>query len=87
MCLLAYRSSKNKTTGVTPAELYLAQDLRLAMDLLRENLPSKRELDMAIDCISRVRKKLEDFHEVIRKRVDIFPNQNLVRSETQEDTI
>jgi len=34
MCLLAYRSSKHETTGVTPAELYLAQDLRLPMDLL-----------------------------------------------------
>jgi len=70
MCLLAYRSSKHETTGVTLAELYLARDLRLPMDLLRENPPAKREPD-AIDCISRVRKKLEDLHEVVRKRVNI----------------
>jgi len=71
MCLLAYRSSKHETTGVTLAKLYLAWNLRLPMYLLRENPPAKREPDTAINCISRVRKKLEDLHEVVRKRVNI----------------
>jgi len=75
MCLLAYKSSKHETTGITPAELYFARDLRLPMDLLRENPPNKREPDTTIDCISRVRKKLEDLHEVVRKRVSIESSQ------------
>jgi len=78
MCLLAYRSSKHETTGVTPAELYLARDLRLPMDLLRGNPPSERELVTTIDCVSRVRKKLEDLHEVVRKRMDIKSSQTKI---------
>jgi len=66
MCLLAYRSSKRETTGVTPAELYLARNLRLPMDLLRGNPPSKRK---------SFRKKLEDLHEIVRKRVNIKSSQ------------
>jgi len=53
MCLLAYRSFKHETTEVTPAELYLARDLRLPMDFLRGNPPSERELD-TIGCVSRI---------------------------------
>jgi len=45
MCLLAYRSFKHETTGVTPAELYLARDLRLPMDLLQGNPPGEKESD------------------------------------------
>jgi len=75
MCLLAYRSSKHEITGVTPAELYFARDLRLPMDLLRGNPPGKREPSTTIDCINRVRKKLEDLHEIVRKRVDIKSSQ------------
>jgi len=51
MCLLAYRSSKHETIGVTPAELYLARDFRLPMDLLRGNSPSEGESDTTIDCV------------------------------------
>ncbi|XP_024890231.1 uncharacterized protein LOC112466400, partial [Temnothorax curvispinosus] len=40
MFLLAYRSAKHETTGVSPAELYFARDLRLPSDLLRGS-PSK----------------------------------------------
>lgn len=35
--LLAFCSSKQEATGATPAEMYLGQDLRLPMDLLRGN--------------------------------------------------
>jgi len=31
MFLLAYRSSKHESIGVTPAELYLGRDLRLSL--------------------------------------------------------
>jgi len=72
MCLLAYRSSKYETTGVTPTELYLARDLRFPMNLLRGNPPNKRK--SAIDCIGCIRKKL-DLHKVVRKRMDIKSSQ------------
>jgi len=75
MCLLAYKFSKHKTIGVTPTELYLAQDLRFTVDFFRENPPDMREPDTAKDCISRVRRKLKDPHEVVRKRVDIKSSQ------------
>lgn len=38
MFLLTYKSSKDETTGMTPAELYFARELRLPMDLLQGNL-------------------------------------------------
>jgi len=78
MCLLAYISFKHETTGVTPAELYLARDLRLPIDLLRGNPPGEKESNTTIDCINRVRKKLEDFHEVVRKRVNIKSSQTKI---------
>jgi len=67
MCLLAHRFSKHETTGATPAELYLARDLRFPMDLLRGNPSSKRESNTTIDCVNRFRKKLEDLHELLEK--------------------
>lgn len=39
MFLLAYRSSKHETTGMTPAELCFARDLRLPVDLIQESPP------------------------------------------------
>jgi len=45
------------------------------MNLLRGNPPGKKESDTTIDCVSRVRKKLEDLHEIVRKRVDIKSSQ------------
>jgi len=78
MCLLAYRSSKHETTGVTPAELYFARDLRLPMDLLRGNPPGERESERTIDYVSRIRKKLEDLHETVRKRIDIKSSQTKI---------
>jgi len=74
MYLLAYRTSKHETTGITPAKFYFARDLRIPIDLLRGNLPGKREPDTT-NCISRVRKKLEDLHKIVRKRVDIKSSQ------------
>ena len=41
MYLLAYRSSEHKTIGVTPAELYFTQDLRLP--IFRGNPPVSEE--------------------------------------------
>jgi len=75
MCLSAYRSSKHETTGVTPAELYLARNLRLPINFLRGNPPSEKESDTTIDYIRRVRRKLKNLHEVVRKRMNIKSSQ------------
>ncbi|XP_071570614.1 uncharacterized protein [Temnothorax nylanderi] len=48
MFLLAFRSSKHETTGLTPAELYFARDLRLPLDLLQGLLGIGRRLYMLI---------------------------------------
>jgi len=61
MFLLAYRSSKHETTGVTPAKLYFARELRLPVDLLQggprfyeERLPPGRNY------VENLKEKLED---------------------------
>lgn len=49
-CVLAYRSSRHEATGVTPAELYFARDLRLSDDLLKGS-PLRLEM-------SKIQKKI-----------------------------
>jgi len=41
-------------TGVTSAELYLARDLKLSIDLFQGNLSDKREPNTTKDCISHI---------------------------------
>jgi len=50
MFLLAYRSSKHETTGLTPAELYFGRDFRLPLDLLLGSL--RREGPVSARCDS-----------------------------------
>ncbi|XP_018398078.1 PREDICTED: uncharacterized protein LOC108776069 [Cyphomyrmex costatus] len=69
--LLAYRTSKHEATGLTPTELYLTQDLRLPIDLLRGNPPKVPEENSFVGYLGKVKKKLEDLHEGVRKKVDI----------------
>ncbi|XP_011706996.1 PREDICTED: uncharacterized protein LOC105462163, partial [Wasmannia auropunctata] len=69
MYLLAYRSSKHETTGLTPAELYFARDLRLPIDLLRESPPHQNQTEE--DYLRKIRGKLEKIHENVRRRVEI----------------
>lgn len=69
--LLAYRSSKHKTTGVTLAELYFEQDLKLSIDLLQGNPPSSIETNSIGGYLCTIKKKLEEIHESVRKRVDM----------------
>ncbi|KMQ86926.1 integrase core domain protein [Lasius niger] len=70
MFLLAYRSSKHESTGVTPAELYFGRELRLPVDLLQgsprfdnEKLPPGR------DFVENLKQKLEEIHSGIRERM------------------
>lgn len=69
--LLAYRSSKHETTGVTPAELYFAQDLRIPADLLRGNPPDSLRTDSTEGYLRKIKNKLEEIHENVRRKMDI----------------
>ena len=73
MFLLAYRSSKHETTGVTPAELYFARDLRLPVDLLRGS-PLKiqgEESPPVGNFVRTLRENLEEIHFRVRERMNI----------------
>lgn len=86
--LLAYRTSKHETAGVTPAELYFARDLRLPVDLLRGNSPGLIKAD-SIGYLGGVRKKLEEIHENVRERLDIRFSRvkTLVQSKGQANSV
>ncbi|XP_018047749.1 PREDICTED: uncharacterized protein LOC108686794 [Atta colombica] len=65
------RSSKHGTTGMTPAELYSAQDLLPPIDLLRSSLPETEEVS-SLECyVRKVKRKLEEVHTSVREQVDI----------------
>jgi len=70
MFLLAYRSSKHETTGVTPAELYFARDLRLPLDLLHSN-PTEQKMSFhsSEDYVRDLAKRLEVIHSGVRERI------------------
>ena len=68
--LLAYRSSKHEATGLSPAEMYLGQDLRLPLDLLRGSPPSFEEKEEA-GYVSRLRDKMDLIHRSARQRLQI----------------
>lgn len=71
MYLLAYRTSKHETTGVTPSELYFARDLRLPLDLLRGCPPGYENEDSAENYVSKLKKKLKEIHVGVRQRLEI----------------
>lgn len=73
MFLLACRSSRHETTGVTPAELYFGRDLRLPLDLLRENPPESSEKvpQSSDDFVRNLKERLEGIHSKIRERLNL----------------
>ncbi|XP_071579863.1 uncharacterized protein [Temnothorax nylanderi] len=70
MFLLAYRSSKHETTGVTPAELYFARDLRLPLDLLLGSPPRGGSQSVG-GFIGNLKEKLDRIHSNVRERMDV----------------
>jgi len=71
--LLAYRSSKHESTGVTPAELYLGRDLRLPLDLLRGNPPElqDQELQTVEEYIKNLKERIEKIHTYVRGKLSL----------------
>lgn len=71
MFLLAYRSSKHEATGLTPAELYYARDLRLPLDLLQGNppeLPEQQSHSVGY-YVGNLRERLREIHAKVRKKM------------------
>ncbi|XP_018313146.1 uncharacterized protein [Mycetomoellerius zeteki] len=62
---------QHEATGVTPAEMYFAQDLRLPVDLLRGNPPKFEVGNSTNDYLGKIKRKLEEVHDQVRKRIDI----------------
>lgn len=73
MYLMAARSSKHETTKFTPAEMYLGQDLRLPLDLIRGCSPSSLSSDENVEgnYVFNLRRKLEDIHHNVRRNLEI----------------
>lgn len=74
--LLAYKSSKHETTGVTPTELYFARELRLPVDLLQGG-PSLNEegLPLGRNYVENLKEKLEEIHIYARERMILKSSQ------------
>jgi len=70
MCLLACRTSKHESTGVTPAELYFARDLRLPLDLLRGSFPNEKEKSEE-NCVQNLREKLNVIQQNARQHLNL----------------
>jgi len=81
MFLLAYRSSKHETTGVTPAELYLGRDLQLPLDLLRGSPPvlHEEELETVDEYVRSLREKLDRIHFNVREKLLMKSSQVKIR--------
>jgi len=81
MFLLAYRSSKHETTGVTPAELYLGRELQLPLDLLRGSPPvlHEEELETVSEYVRSLRGKLDKIHLDVRGKLLMKSSQVKIR--------
>ncbi|KAL6417197.1 hypothetical protein ACFW04_014626 [Cataglyphis niger] len=63
ICLLAYRSARHETIGITPAELYFCRDLKLPLDLLC-GIPPHNEANLSEESfVSKLRGKLNEIHD------------------------
>jgi len=81
MFLLAYRSSKHESTGVTPAELYLGRELRLPLDLLRGSPPElhDQEVQTVEGYIRNLKDKIEEIHSNVREKLSLKSSQVKIR--------
>jgi len=81
MFLLAYRSSKHESTGVTPAELYLGRELRLPLDLLRGSPPElhDQEVQTVEGYIRNLKDKMEEIHSNVREKLSLKSSQVKIR--------
>lgn len=55
--------SEHEATETTSAELYLARDLRLPVDLLRGNPPNEGKENPKADYTKKLKEKLDTIHQ------------------------
>lgn len=71
MCLLAYRSARHETTGISPAESCFGRDLKLPLDLLRGS-PPVVGVDVSEESyVSELKEKLNEIHDRVRQRLSL----------------
>ena len=87
MFLLAYRSSKHETTGVTPAELYFARELRLPIDLLQGSPRFEDRLSSEGNFVENLREKLEEIHSGVRERMALKSSHVKARYDRKARTV
>jgi len=71
MSLLAYRSARQETTGISPAELCLGRELKLPMDLIYGSPPTKEANLSEGDYVLRLKAKLNGIHNEVRNRINM----------------
>jgi len=71
MSLLAYRSTRQETTGISPAELCSSRELKLFMDLIYGNPPTREVNSSVEDYVSRLKTKLNEIHNEVRNRINM----------------
>ena len=87
MFLLAYRSSKHETTGVTPAELYFARELRLPIDLLQGSPRFENGFSSEGNFVENLKEKLEEIHSNVRERMTLKSLQVKARYDRKARTV
>lgn len=70
MFLLAYRSSKHETTGVSPAELCYGRNLTIPLDLIRGKSPSSDSLSYG-NFLRNFRERMHEIHKEVRQRLEL----------------
>ncbi|XP_076230291.1 uncharacterized protein LOC143176614 [Nomia melanderi] len=71
--LLAYRTSRHKTTGLTPSMVFMGRELRLPLDLLRGTSPSALTDEKTY--VEEYRARLAETHNFVRERLRICSNK------------
>jgi len=79
MYLLAYCSSKHEATGASPAELCLARDLRLPLDLLRGSPPEREEEDSSEGYVQRLKNRLNNVHSEAKRHLNLQSLRSKIR--------
>jgi len=71
MSLLAYRSARQETTGISPAELCLGRELKLPIDLIYGSPPAEVGNSSIENYVSRLKTKLNEIHNEVRNRINM----------------
>ena len=87
MFLLAYRSSKHETTGITPAELYFARELRLPIDLMQESPRFGEERLPPENFVENLKDRLEEIRSCVKERMVIKSSRMKAKYDRKARTV